>query len=57
MEAAIDKICAIVRRVSGARSVNAETRVYHDLGIGGDDAWEMLEEMRSETTLDFTEFT
>ena len=56
MEAAVDKVSAIVRRISCARSVNAQTRVYHDLGIGGDDAWEMLGKIASGSALDFSGF-
>lgn len=40
----------IVRRYCGfwrGRSISNQTRIYFDLGIYGDDAWELLEEIHN----------
>jgi hypothetical protein len=38
------QVRALIRRFVGERKrITRSTRLFHDLGIGGDDAWELLE--------------
>ena len=53
---ALTQIELIVRRIAGGGRVGPSTSPYHDLGISGDDALEMLEEIASRLNVSFEDF-
>ena len=53
MGEAEDEVVEIVRSVSGARRLNRHSRVYQDLGVSGDDAWEMLQRLVDRFSVSF----
>lgn len=44
----------VLRGFVGSRRVSADTRILHDLGIAGDDAWELLEKLNRRFGTDFS---
>jgi hypothetical protein len=57
----LDQVRHLVEEVTCVRNVRPEARLHHDLGIGGDDAWELLELIRTKfgtsfAGLSFTDF-
>jgi hypothetical protein len=44
-----------VRKFAGNEKITSETRIYQDLGIGGDDAWELLDDLRQAFRVDFSD--
>ena len=51
-----NEVVQIVRRISGAREVSPSSRVYQDLGVAGDDAWEMLRHLGDRFSVSLTDF-
>jgi hypothetical protein len=46
-----------VRALCGARAlVESHTELYRDLGLNGDDAWDLLENIRKDRGVDFSGF-
>ena len=56
MSEALDHVSTLVLQISGARHVEASVRVHHDLGIAGDDATRLLQEMTSKFSVSFEGF-
>lgn len=56
MGPSLTQIERIVRRYSGTRRVGSTSRIYHDLSIAGDDAWELLEQLTQEFGTSFDGF-
>jgi len=53
---ALAQIELIVQRIADVRSVSPNVCPYHDLGISGDDAFEMLEEIGKRFDVSFAGF-
>jgi hypothetical protein len=61
MEPLIDQVRRIVQDVASVRSVMPNTRLWHDLSLGGDDVIELLERLEAKfgtsfADLPFTDF-
>ena len=52
--AAASSVFAIVGRVAGGRAIGPRDRLWHDLSLAGDDAWEVLEELHTAFGTDFS---
>jgi hypothetical protein len=49
-------VFGIVAKIAAARSVTRNQRLYHDLGLAGDDAVELLDEVHARFGTGFTDF-
>lgn len=56
MEDLPERLTSRLRKFVGNANISGQTRIYHDLGIGGDDAWELLDDVREEFGVDFSNF-
>ena len=56
MEQPLAEIERVVRKITGARRVTPTMRVFHDLSIAGDDAWELLEKVGQRFGTSFEDF-
>jgi hypothetical protein len=54
MENTWERLLARLRKYAGSVEINEETKVYHDLKISGDDALELLGDLRDEFGTDFS---
>jgi hypothetical protein len=46
----------MISKVSGNRNLGVQTRLFHDLGISGDDAAELLNDVHQKFGTSFAEF-
>jgi hypothetical protein len=53
---ALTQIELIVQRIACVRRVDPDSSPYHDFGISGDDAFEMLEDIAERFNISFTGF-
>ena len=56
MSEPLAEVEAIVRQITGGADVQPTSRLFHDLGIGGDDAFEMLEQVAERFGVSFSGF-
>ena len=55
MDGQRERLLTHLRRCVGKAKINDDTKIYHDLGIGGDDAFEFLDHISTEFKVDFSE--
>ncbi len=51
-----EKIIGLIRPFHVSENVSSDTRIYHDLGLWGDDVWEIFEILHNDLNVDFSEF-
>ena len=56
MSPQLAEVEAIVRRITRCREIAPTSRLFHDLGLSGDDAFEVLEEVGSKFGVTFSGF-
>lgn len=57
MHVLTEEIIALVRDIGGAKKkIDGRSRIFHDLGIAGDDAHELLENIRAKFNVSFVGF-
>lgn len=54
MDEVLDQVRHLVELVSGSRGVKPETRLFHDLHLGGDDIRELLESIAAKFGTSFS---
>ncbi|HEY3800714.1 MAG TPA: DUF1493 family protein [Caulobacteraceae bacterium] len=56
MKPVAEVVMALVRRVSGAETIDAGTRLFHDLGLTGEQAIELLSQVGATFDVSFSAF-